>query len=189
MLSHFNDVPRWFLLLAVLLGLNGLMVGLSIAQRQLFASENPQQSEEQSTNPTPQPATELPDPQRLKTLDSPELSGSAPSSSIPEDDPLMNEIRKQAAAQFPDVFEPQNSTPPAAPSSPSSAPFASLTQSQTPPSTLHTRLTTIGKLNDAALGLVQLSAQQRELGHHEQAELSLVRVQQLRSLMIELLGE
>ncbi len=181
--AGIGQFPQWLLALAAMIAFNAMLVGWSVVDRHLRA-EPPAQALAEEHSATPNQPMQLTDPERLKALEAPELSTSDASSSVPADDPLLSEIRKQAELHFPKVFTQQGQT--IASSPPAESDPLQVTSTAT---SLATRLSAVGKLNDAAMLLVELSAHQRELGQNDQSELSLARVQQLRGLMIELLSE
>lgn len=179
-------MPRWLKLVATLFFLNAIAVGGSVIHRQLFAAPESTKTNSESDQPTtllpPEESTvEVefhpalpPPPETLDQSDKPVL----------EDDPLLREIRKHAASQYPELMI--TSAPTGMANGVNSA-ARGVTSSDL--QLLDQRLKAVASLNQGAIQLLQIAALQQQLGQFSQADSSLAQVQQLRMLMAELLGQ
>jgi hypothetical protein len=208
---NLQQMPRSLAIFAAMIALNTLLVGWSVLQKHLWASP---QSETNSsaassklsgdeltgdeltsdeligTRPAEsngENAPPLTAQEQLKQLLPPEIAPDT--AAIAPDDPLFDEIRKQAANHFPELNSGWDfsSSSDQAEAAPQDWHALNLGPSSTEMAVIQTKLETLGQLNWAALRLVHLAGQQRQLGHEEQARRSMRQCQQVRTLMLDLL--
>jgi hypothetical protein len=186
------QVSRWLRIAIIVVGFNAAVVVWSVVQRHVWASTSEQESESQtgseeqaSQDLRSSASTVLPGETELPTpMKSPKIS-ELPVRPVPADDPLLQEIRKHAASQFPELTISADPTQVLTDPSPSGLEGREVAELE-----LHQqRLRVVGKLNEACMLLVQTSAYQRQRGRDSQAAQSLSQAQQLKSLMVQLLAE
>jgi hypothetical protein len=165
--------------LAWLVVVNACLVAGSVLHRHLLAADE---------SATFQPANSAPqtDQEKLDRLTVPDLS-ELPPAEVSPDDPLMQQIRKAASEQFPDLASSTQNQQPTTHDIPTDqaltlvAPSAQI-------ALLAQRLKATGQLNLAAQQLVQLAALQQQTLQEDQAQQTLADIQQIQQLIIELLG-
>jgi len=180
------QMSRWLRIMTLLVGLNAVAVAWSVVQRHVLASAQDQvpstENDPSETKPDLVDAfTEgksAPAHPSLETLE-------VPAANVPDDDPLLNEIRKHAATQFPELSlsSEQTDRHPVVSPEPKSSHYRNDLE------LVHHRLQVVSHLNSAAALLVKTAVHQSQLGQQSQADLTLERVQQLKMLMVELLSQ
>ena len=180
-------LPRWFLAMVGLVGLNVVLVGWSVAGRHLLASasgsspvaetdpaDNSTGHEpvpnfaDESTPESSERATSVPAAptvgglqERLEQLEAPPIDQQlAPP--VAADDPLLREIRQQLSDQFPDWTK-------QATADPSSLAPHDAGESYRDIPLIRSQQAIIHHLNQAARQLVELAEQQRGRQQHEAA--------------------
>jgi len=159
--------------------INACLVAGSVLHRHLLAAD--ESIPAQTSNSTPQTAQE-----KLDQLPVPDISELPTAASSP-DDPLMQQIRKAASEQFPDLassIQNQQTKTHDIPTDQALTPVAPSAQI----TLLAQRLKATGQLNLAAQQLVQLAALQQQTLQEDQAQQTLADVHQIQKLIIELLG-
>lgn len=194
------QMPRPMAIFIALIAMNAVLVGWSVLQKHLWAlpieSEVAAASEvsDSSENDSSRPLTAQ---ERLDRLEAPEIV-EGENSVIEPDDPLLDEIRKQAARHFPELDSGWDDSSGPDPSEQASekengaiydltARSSSLSPIQM--SVLETKLECLGELNGAALHLVHLARQQLRLGQEEQARSTMQQCRQIQRLMADLLQQ
>jgi hypothetical protein len=123
----------------------------------------------------PENVAELTPEEKLRQLAPPVLHSNP--QPVADDDPLMAEIRRQAAEQFPDIIVPS-----------AQASDAKLSSDKTTvTSDLQSRLAAVGQLSNVAQSLLQLSSELRASGKAAEADKIDLQAQQLQTTIREML--
>lgn len=125
--------------------------------------------------------------EQLERLQPPEIVSDAVVTA--QDDPLFEEIRKQAANHFPELNSSWDFSSSVDHAKPAPQDLGHRNSSPTPTelAVIQTKLESLQGLNRAALRLIHLAGQQRMLGQEEQAQRSIQQCRQIQTLMLDLL--
>jgi hypothetical protein len=175
-----RPMPRLLAIFSLLMAVNIALVSWSVLQKHLWAStqegKDGQPPVAEQVDAAESDLRPLTAQEQLERLEPPEIVEDAPAAA--PDDSLLDEIRKAAAIQFPELS-----------ASPDRSPDTPLIESRAEVEVLEAKLEIVVQLGKAALSLIQLSQWQHENGFAEQAEHSIQQSRQLRQIMIELLED